>query len=61
MPEFQGRLPVRVELQPLTEKDLYRIMTQTEKNIIQQQTEMLKTEKYILVWEDSAIREIARL
>lgn len=61
MPEFQGRLPVRVELQPLTEKDLYKIMTETEKNIIQQQTEMLKTERYILVWEDSAIREVAKL
>lgn len=61
MPEFQGRLPVRVELQPLTENDLYRIMTETEKNLILQQVEMLKTENYTLTWEDDAIREIAKL
>jgi len=61
MPEFQGRLPVRVELQPLTENDLYRIMTETEKNLILQQVEMLKTENYALTWDDEAIREIAKL
>jgi len=61
MPEFQGRLPVRVELKPLTEDDLYRIMTETEFNLILQQIEMFKTEKYSLSFEDEAIREIARL
>merc|ERR1719350_426980 len=61
MPEFQGRLPVRVELQPLTENDLYRIMTETEKNLILQQIEMFKTEQYNLTFEDEAIREIAKL
>eukprot|EP00494_Astrolonche_serrata_P029739 UN30006 len=49
MPEFQGRLPVRVELQPLTEDDLYKIMSETEKNLIEQQIEMLKTEEYELI------------
>merc|ERR1719499_1781100 len=61
MPEFQGRLPVRVQLQPLSEDDLYRIMTETEKNLISQQVEMLKTENYELTWEDNAIRKIAKL
>jgi len=61
MPEFQGRLPVRVELQPLSEDDLYRIMTETEKNLISQQIEMLKTENYELIWDDAAIRKIAKL
>jgi len=61
MPEFQGRLPVRVELQPLTENDLYRIMTETEKNLILQQIEMLKTENYELMWDDAAIKRIAKL
>jgi len=61
MPEFQGRLPVRVELQPLSEEDLYRIMTETEKNLVSQQIEMLKTENYDLIWEDDAVRKIAKL
>jgi len=61
MPEFQGRLPVRVELQPLTENDLYDIMTKTEKNLILQQTEMLKTEDYDLTFTEEAVREVARL
>lgn len=61
MPEFQGRLPVRVELKPLSEEDLYRIMTETEKNLILQQIEMFKTETYTLTFEDEAIREIAKL
>lgn len=59
MPEFQGRLPVRVELDPLTEDDLYRIMTDVDYNLIDQQVSMLGTEDYELSFDDDAIREIA--
>lgn len=61
MPEFQGRLPVRVKLDPLTREDMYRILTETEFNLITQQVEMLKTENYELAFEDGAINEVARV
>jgi len=59
MPEFQGRLPVRVELTPLTKDDMHRILTETEFNLIQQQIEMLKTENCKLSFTKDAILEIA--
>ena len=59
MPEFQGRLPVRVELQPLSMNDLHRILTDTEYNLIQQQIEMLKTEGVDLKFTEEAILEFA--
>jgi len=59
MPEFQGRLPVRVKLENLSKKDLHRILTETCFNLISQQVEMLKTENYELEFTDEAIVEIA--
>lgn len=61
LPELQGRLPVRVELQGLTEEDLYRILTEPVANMIRQQVELIKTEGVELVFEDEAIREIAKM
>jgi ATP-dependent HslUV protease ATP-binding subunit HslU len=60
MPEMQGRLPIRVELQPLTQNDFYRILTETEYNLIRQQVELLKTEGLALDIRDEAIQEIAK-
>lgn len=57
--ELQGRLPIRVELQPLTKEDFYRILTEPETNLIAQNVEMLKTEGVSLDVTDEAIREIA--
>jgi ATP-dependent HslUV protease ATP-binding subunit HslU len=57
----QGRLPIRVHLQGLTEGDLYRILTEPEPNLIRQQKELLKTENIDLEFTDGAIREIARV
>ncbi|ETO18127.1 ATP-dependent protease ATP-binding subunit, partial [Reticulomyxa filosa] len=54
-----GRLPVRVELTPLTKSDMHRILTETEFNLIQQQIEMLKTENCKLSFTSEAISEIA--
>jgi len=59
MPEFQGRLPVRVKLEALSKDDLHRILTQTECNLILQQIEMLKTENFDLTFTDEAVMGIA--
>merc|ERR550517_2429953 len=59
MPEFQGRLPVRVKLETLSRDDLYRILTETEYNLITQQVEMIKTEDYEINFTDEAVKEIA--
>jgi len=59
--ELQGRLPIRVELKPLTEKDFYRILTEPENNLIKQQILLLNTEGVVLTFRDEAIREIARM
>lgn len=61
LPELQGRLPIRVELKGLTEEDLYRILTEPVANLIRQQVELIATEGVKLVFEDDAIREIARM
>lgn len=60
LPELQGRLPIRVELNGLTEEDLYKILTEPEANLVIQQIELIKTEGIILSFDDDALREIAR-
>lgn len=59
--ELQGRLPLRVELQGLTEEDLYRILTEPVSNILKQNIALLKTEDVGLEFEEDAVREIARV
>jgi ATP-dependent HslUV protease ATP-binding subunit HslU len=59
--ELQGRLPIRVELKALTEKDLNRILTEPVNNLLQQQVELMKTEGINLQWSPGAIKEIARI
>lgn len=59
--ELQGRLPIRVELQGLTEDDLYRILTEPVTNLLRQHTSLLATENVNLEFEDDAVREIARI
>lgn len=59
LPELQGRLPIRVELKPLTEKDFIRILTEPEANLILQYKELLKTEGVTLEITDEAIAKIA--
>jgi ATP-dependent HslUV protease ATP-binding subunit HslU len=46
--ELQGRLPIRVNLQGLTEDDLYKILTEPVTNLIRQQKELLATENLTL-------------
>lgn len=59
--ELQGRLPIRVQLQALTEDDLYKILTEPETNLIKQQIALMSTEDVDLVYDDTAIREIAKV
>ncbi|KAL6074317.1 ClpB C-terminal D2-small domain-containing protein [Balamuthia mandrillaris] len=59
--ELQGRLPIRVQLKPLSREDLYRILTETHFNQIEQAKALLRTEGIDLQFTDAAIREIARL
>lgn len=59
--ELQGRLPIRVELKPLTEKDFYRIITEPKYNLILQHQAMLATEGVTLNVTDEAKWEIARI
>lgn len=61
LPELQGRLPIRVELNGLTEDDLYKILTEPVANLVRQQVEMIGTEGVSLEFDDDAVREIARM
>jgi len=59
--ELQGRLPVRVELDALTESDLHRILTEPEFNMIRQNREMFATEQVDLEITEEAVQAIARI
>jgi ATP-dependent HslUV protease ATP-binding subunit HslU len=59
LPELQGRLPIRVELKPLTRDDLRRILTETEASLIKQTVALLGTEGVTLQFTDDAIDAIA--
>lgn len=61
LPELQGRLPIRVELRPLTRDDFRRILTETEASLIKQSVALLGTEDVTLSFTDEAIDEIATL
>jgi ATP-dependent HslUV protease ATP-binding subunit HslU len=61
IPEFQGRFPIRVELEALTQDDFVRILTEPENALIRQYTALLATERVTLTFRDDAIREIARI
>lgn len=59
--ELQGRLPIRVHLTPLTEDDLYHILSIPEENLIKQHVALLSTEGINLKFDNTAIREIAHI
>ncbi len=61
LPELQGRLPIRVELKPLTREDFVCILTEPEANLIRQSKALMSTEGLELIFTDSAISEIAAL
>jgi len=59
--ELQGRMPIRVELQALTEADLYKVLTEPQNNLCRQQVAMMETEGVQLDVDDSAVRRMAKL
>ena len=61
LPELQGRLPVRVALQPLTEADFVLILRDTQFNLLMQQQKLLATEGVHLNFTDDAVAAVARL
>jgi len=61
LPELQGRLPIRVELQALTHEDFKRILVEPEASLITQYTALLQTEEVALEFTEDAIEEIATL
>lgn len=59
--ELQGRLPIRVELQPLTKEDFHRILTEPKFNLIQQHVAMMATEGVELTFTEDALWEVASI
>ncbi|MCR9129103.1 MAG: ATP-dependent protease ATPase subunit HslU [Alphaproteobacteria bacterium] len=59
LPELQGRLPIRVELQALTRDDFRAILTEPEASLVDQYVGLMGTEEVELVFEDSAIDAVA--
>lgn len=59
MPELQGRLPIRVELDDLTQDDFIRILTQPQNALTKQQVALLATEGVMIEFTDDAVREMA--
>ena len=60
IPELQGRFPIRVELQSLTEADLIRILREPKNALTKQYSALLETEGVQLTFTDEAVAEIAR-
>jgi ATP-dependent HslUV protease ATP-binding subunit HslU len=60
-PELQGRFPIRVELQSLTEEDLYKILIEPENALTKQYEALLATEGLTLLFQEDGMREMARL
>ena len=61
LPELQGRLPIRVELEALTRDDLRRILVEPEASLIRQYEALMDAEGVTLVFEDAAIDTLADL
>ena len=61
LPELQGRLPIRVELQALTEEDFVHILSDTRASLTQQYSALIATEGVTVSFTDDGIRAIARI
>ena len=61
LPELQGRLPIRVELDPLTSEDFKRILKEPDNSLIKQYKALLKTEKVELDFTEDGINTIANI
>jgi ATP-dependent HslUV protease ATP-binding subunit HslU len=61
LPELQGRLPIRVELQPLTEEDFVRILTETDNALTRQYSALMATEEVTVTFTPDGIAALARI
>jgi ATP-dependent HslUV protease ATP-binding subunit HslU len=61
IPELQGRLPIRVELDSLTAADFVKILNETDASLTKQYTALLQTENVTLSFADDGIRRLAEL
>ncbi|CUH85459.1 ATP-dependent protease ATPase subunit HslU [Thalassovita mediterranea] len=61
LPELQGRLPIRVELRPLTEGDFVRILTETDNALTRQYTALMGTEEVTVTFTDDGIAALAKI
>lgn len=61
IPELQGRFPIRVELNSLTEEDFYRILKEPKNALTKQYQALFEAEEVYLDFNDEAIKEIAKL
>ncbi len=61
IPELQGRFPIRVEMDSLTEEDFYQILTTPKNALTIQYQAMMKSEGIDLTFTDEALREIAKI
>ncbi len=61
IPELQGRFPIRVELNALTEEDFVRILTEPENALTKQYSALLATEGVKLEFQPDSVAEVARL
>jgi ATP-dependent HslUV protease ATP-binding subunit HslU len=59
LPELQGRLPIRVELEPLTREDFKRILTETEASLVKQSVALMATEGVTLTITEDAVEALA--
>ncbi|MGN1394353.1 MAG: ATP-dependent protease ATPase subunit HslU [Succinivibrionaceae bacterium] len=60
IPELQGRLPIRVELKPLTTSDFEKILTETHASLTEQSTKLLSVDGIKLTFTDDGIKQIAK-
>jgi ATP-dependent HslUV protease ATP-binding subunit HslU len=61
LPELQGRLPIRVNLKPLTEDDFVRILTETDNALTRQYTALMATEEVVVEFTKDGIAALARI
>ncbi len=61
LPELQGRFPIRVQLKPLTEEDLVRILNEPESSLIKQYVALIAVENVALDFTQDGIKQIAKL
>ncbi|EHL2614597.1 ATP-dependent protease ATPase subunit HslU [Listeria monocytogenes] len=61
IPELQGRFPIRIELDKLTQEDFYKILTEPDNALIKQSKALLKTEGIDLIFTKEAVERIAEI